>query len=105
VKGQVQYFDRYYSDFNPFTLKGNNAGRESWVMPSYFLVNFFAGYRFQLKEDVLNFSGSIINALNTMFIADASNNLNGSNQNFDATSATVMFGQGFRFNLSLSYQF
>lgn len=104
-KGQIQYFDRYYSDFNPFSLQGANGGRESWVMPSYTLLNLFAGYRFQLKDDVMNLSGSIINVLNTMFISDASNNLNGSNQNFDATSATVMYGQGIRFNLSLSYQF
>jgi len=50
-------------------------------------------------------SGSVINLLNKMYISDASNNLNGSNQNFDATSATVMYGQGLRFNVSLSYQF
>jgi len=31
--------------------------------------------------------------------------MNGSNQSFDATSSAVMFGQGLRFNVSLSYQF
>ena len=104
-KGQIQYFDRYYSDFNPFTLQGANGGRESWVMPSYALINLYAGYRFKIKEDAMVLSGSVINLLNKMYISDASNNLNGSNQNFDATSATVMYGQGIRFNVSLSYQF
>lgn len=104
-KGQVQYFSRYYSDFNPFSLQGANGGRESWVMPSYSLINLYAGYRFKIKEDALVLSSSVINLLNKMFIADASNNLNGSNQNFDATSAAVMYGQGMRFNVSLSYQF
>jgi len=104
-KGQIQYFDRYYSDFNPFTLQGANGGRESWVMPSYALINLYAGYRFKIKEDAMVLSGSVINLLNKMYISDASNNLNGSNQNFDATSATVMYGQGLRFNVSLSYQF
>ena len=104
-KGQIQYFDRYYSDFNPFSLQGANGGRESWMMPSYTLVNLYAGYRFKLKEDALILSGNVINLLNKAFISDASNNMNGSNQNFDATSSAVMFGQGLRFNVSLSYQF
>lgn len=104
-KGQVQYFDRYYSDFNPFSLQGANGGRQSWMMPSYYLVNVFAGYRFKIKEDALLLSANVINLLNKAFIADASNNANNNNQNFDATSAAVMFGQGIRFNVSLSYQF
>lgn len=104
-KGQFQYFDRYFSDFNPFSLQGANGGRESWVMPAYSLINLYAGYRFKIGEDALNLSANIINLLNTVFISDATNNNNGSNQNFDATSATVMFGQGLRFNVSLSYQF
>ena len=104
-KGQIQYFDRYYSDFNPFSLQGANGGRESWMMPSYTLVNLYAGYRFKLKEDALVLSGNVINLLNKAFISDASNNMNGSNQSFDATSSAVMFGQGLRFNVSLSYQF
>ena len=104
-KAQIQYFDRYYSDFNPFSLQGANGGRESWVMPAYSLLNLYAGYRFKLKEDAVVLSGNVINLLNKTFISDASNNLNGSNQNFDATSATVMYGQGLRFNVSLSYQF
>jgi hypothetical protein len=104
-KGQFQYFDRYFSDFNPFSLQGVNGGRQSWIMPSYSLVNFYAGYRFKIGEDALNLSANIINLLNTVFISDATNNNNGNNQNFDATSASVMFGQGLRFNVSLSYQF
>ncbi|NBO62045.1 MAG: TonB-dependent receptor, partial [Flavobacteriia bacterium] len=97
--------DRYFSDFNPFSLQGVNGGRQSWIMPSYSLVNFYAGYRFKIGEDALNLSANIINLLNTVFISDATNNNNGNNQNFDATSASVMFGQGLRFNVSLSYQF
>jgi len=86
-------------------LQGANGGRESWMMPSYTLVNLYAGYRFKIKEDALVLSGNVINLLNKAFISDASNNMNGSNQNFDATSSAVMFGQGLRFNVSLSYQF
>ena len=48
-------------------------------------------------------NGSITNMLNSKFIADGSNNFYGNG--FDANSASVMFGQGFRFNVSLGIQF
>jgi hypothetical protein len=105
VKAQSQYFDRYYSNFDPFTLQGANAGRESWVMPSYFLLNLFAGYKIPLKTTTLIASGSITNLLNTQYISDATNNANDSYDNFDAQSAQVMFGGGLRFNVSLGIQF
>ena len=50
VKMQCQYFDRYYSNFDPFTLQGSNGGRESWMMPSYLLVNFFTGYKYSFEK-------------------------------------------------------
>ncbi len=105
VKVQAQYFDRYYANFDPFTLKGANGGRESWEMPSYYLINLFAGYRHPLKNMTLVTGGTITNVLNSTFISDATNNANDIYDNFDAQSATVMFGQGLRFNLSLALQF
>jgi hypothetical protein len=101
---QAQFFDRYYSDFDPFSLKGVNARRESWRMPSYYLINLFAGYKVEFKNSALLFNGSITNLLNSVYIADARNNKNNF-QEFDAKSATVMFGQGFRFNVSIGLQF
>ncbi len=105
VKVQAQYFDRYYANFDPFTLKGANGVRESRVMPSYYLINLFAGYRHPLKNMTLVTGGTITNVLNSTFISDATNNANDIYDNFDAQSATVMFGQGLRFNLSLALQF
>jgi len=102
---QAQFFDRYFANFDPFTLQGNNGGRESWKMPSYYLVNLFAGYKVELKNSALLFNGSITNLLNSVYIADATNNANDIYNNFDARSATVMFGQGFRFNVSIGLQF
>jgi outer membrane cobalamin receptor len=101
---QAQFFDRYYSDFDPFSLKGVNARRESWRMPSYYLINLFAGYKVEFKKSALLLNGSITNLLNSAYIADARNNKNNF-QEFDAKSATVMFGQGFRFNVSIGLQF
>jgi outer membrane receptor protein involved in Fe transport len=97
------FFDRYYAQFNPFSLQGANAQRDSWKLPGYGLLNVFAGYKHEMKKFDLIFNGSITNALNTIHMADATNNFNGAN--FDAQSASVMFGQGFRFNISAAIQF
>ena len=105
IKFQGQYFDRYFANFDPFSLQGANGGRESWMIPSYSLLNAFAGYRYPLKNSMLIFGTSITNLLNTSFIADASNNRNANFANFDAQSAQVMFGQGLRFNISLALKF
>ena len=105
IKLQLQYFDRYYANFDPFTLKGDDGGRDSWIMPSYTLLNVFAGYKFPFKTFSLLTTATITNALNTIFISDATNNRNDPYQNFDAQSASVMFGGGFRFNFSLAIQF
>jgi iron complex outermembrane receptor protein len=105
LKVQLQYFDRYYANFNPFTLKGDDGGRDSWKMPSYTLLNVFAGYKFPFKTFSLLTTATITNALNNTFISDATNNRNNPYQNFDAQSASVMFGGGFRFNVSLAIQF
>lgn len=102
---QGQFFDRYYANFDPFTLQGSNGRKESWKIPSYYLINLFAGYKVELKNSALLFNGSITNLLNSVFIADATNNANDIYDNFDAKSATVMFGQGFRFNVSIGLQF
>lgn len=103
LKVQYTYFDRYYSDFDPFTLKGSNGGRESWKIPSYGLMSIYAGYRFRFQKTSLTIKGSIFNALNTMYISDAKNNQNGSG--FDAASSGVFFGQGITFNTGLSFEF
>jgi elongation factor P hydroxylase len=74
------------------------------MIPSYGLVNIFAGYSHKIKDVNLFFNGSISNLLNTNYIADATNSFYAP-YNFDAQSASVMFGQGFRFNVSLGIQF
>jgi hypothetical protein len=101
IKLQGQFFDRYYADFDPFSLQGNNGGRDSWIIPSYSLINVFAGYRYKQ----FSVGGAITNLLNTSFISDARNNANGIYDQFNAQSAAVMFGQGLRFNINLAIQF
>ncbi len=101
IKVQGQFFDRYYADFDPFSLQGINGGRDSWKIPSYSLINVFAGYRYKR----FSAGGAITNLLNTSFISDARNNANGIYDQFNAQSAAVMFGQGLRFNINLAIQF
>ncbi len=104
VKAQYMYFDRYYAQFNPFNLKGENAGRESWKIPGYGMLNLFIGYKYKMKKSELLFNGMVQNALNSKFIADAT--LSSTyGPGFDAASAGVMYGGGFRYNISVALQF
>jgi len=121
AKLRYTFFDRYFADFEPTSLRGENAGRESWMLPSYQLVELHAGYGIDLgKNYKLNIRGSILNLLNSVYISDASNNFTLANfndysildengvstaQGFNAGSAGVFFGQGRRFNLSATLSF
>ncbi len=104
-KFQYQYFDRLYSDFNPFILKGANAGRDSWKAPSYGLFNIYAGYKYIIKKQyALNFNGSIINTLGTKYMSDAIlSSTYGTG--FDINSVGVMYGPGLKFNVGIGLEF
>lgn len=104
VKVQFQWFGKYYSNFSPFTLKGADAGRESYRIPDYYLVNAFAGYSKKFGKISGYLNAGITNVLNRIYMADATNNFYAP-ADFGAGSASVMFGQGFRFNLSLGINF
>lgn len=108
LKLKYTFFDRYFSDFNPndLTESSGTAGTDSWRIPGYGIMSVHAGYRWKFEKSVLNFGANIFNALNTVYISDASNNYHqdGSND-FDANSATVFIGQGLRFNLQVGFEF
>ena len=110
AKTRYTWFDRYFSDMNPFELKGENAGRESWRIPAYGTLEFHAGYGKEIRGVRYDLRGSVFNVLNSVFITDARNNdlnalYNNKDFNFDASSAGVFFGQGRWFNVSLSATF
>ena len=101
-------FDHHYADFNPFDLKGENAGRDSWKIPAYSLFDLHGGYRFRYAGMNLDFKINILNILNTSYISDARNNdpyIGNQNFNFDAASASVFFGMGRRLTSSLKISF
>lgn len=103
IKLKYTYFDRYYSNFDPFSLTGANGGKESWKIPSYGQLSVHAGYTLKFEKSALSFRGNVFNVLNTLYISDARNNQNGSG--FDAASAGVFFGMGTTFNASIAYEF
>jgi iron complex outermembrane receptor protein len=116
VKGQITYFDRYYSNFNPFYLNpaSNPEGFDeqgdpidTWKMPSYYLVDIHAGYSFKVSTVKFDIRASVLNLLNTTYVSDASNNdeFTTVTKDNDAKSAAVFFGMGRRFNTSLTISF
>ena len=118
-KPRFTYFDRYYADFDPFSLFGDREGRQSWKIPGYGLLDLHAGYGFNLKKTKINLSVSMFNALNTVYIINAQNNdalaqlfyrdpntrYSLSENNFDASSASVYMGLGRRANVSVRVRF
>ena len=108
IKIRGTYFDDYYADFDPLSLNGENASRESWMIPQYQLFDMHAGYKFNItKNNKIDVKFSLLNILNTIYISDAQNNdpFNASYQDFDAKSAGVFFGLGRRYNVSLKINF
>ncbi len=110
LKPRVTYFGDQYSNFSPFAVREADKGRQTWKVPNYAIVDLHLGYRLKWNKSRINLTGSIFNIFNTLYITDANNNdtrgLGVSTiQNFDAQSASVFFGQGRRFNASISFTF
>jgi len=107
------YFGKYFSNFTPEATTDDEGNvRDSWVIPNFNLFDMHAGYSFRLQAfDAPRFSirFSLLNALNTTYIWDATNNDSFSPysdfQDFDAKSATVFFGMGRRFTASFGITF
>lgn len=105
IKARYTFFDRHWSQFNPESTVGDNAGREPWRTPAYGLLDIHAGYTYVHGDLRLEFRGSILNALNEVYISDAQNNdtfLPNARSDWDAASASVFFGPPRRFNLSVA---
>lgn len=114
VNVRQTYFTKYYSSFTPeATTNAEGNVQDSWKMPGFNLFDIHAGYSFKLKFSErmgISLRFSLLNAFNTTYIWDATNNdpfgpYSGAFQSFDAKSATVFFGMGRRFNTSLRITF
>ncbi|MCS6906007.1 MAG: carboxypeptidase-like regulatory domain-containing protein [Bacteroidia bacterium] len=101
IKFRYTYFDKNFSNFDPFLLTGERANRESWQIPAYGILNFHAGYSFKIDKYFLSLSGNILNVLDTVFISDAQNGDTG----LTGTPITVYMGVGRRWNITLKISF
>ena len=119
VKPRYTYFDRFYANFDPFSLNGDNEGRQSWKLPAYGLLDLHMGYTLDMDESQIDFRFSAFNVLNTIYLVNAQNNdpygewnftdpnrtYAFTENNFDAASASVYMGYGFRSNFSVRVRF
>jgi iron complex outermembrane receptor protein len=108
IKPRFTWFDNFYSDFDPEDLQGENANRQSWKIPSYYQVDINLGYLHKLGNNgrSIGVRANLLNVTNVVFISDARNNDNDSgNSGFNAASAGVYMGMGFRWNVGATYTF
>jgi len=100
-KPRVTYFDNNFSDFNPEALSGDNGGQQSWKMPSYYMIDVSLGYSRDIGKNYnLGARINLLNITKNVFITDALNNEFGTK--FDAASAGVYYGMGFRWTAGLT---
>ena len=99
------YFDRFFSDYDPFTL---NADKQVWQIPGYRLFSLHMGNTIFFKKSSLKFKFNVLNLFDEIYVSDAQNNssyVEDTPMNNDAASASVFFGMGRKFNFSIAYKF
>ena len=108
IRTRVLHFAENYSQFQPESVTGINAGRQSWRIPDYTLVELHASYRFRFEKSTLRLGASCFNLFDVFFISDAQNNDTftryTNSQNFDAASAGIFPGLGRRFNFNITIE-
>jgi iron complex outermembrane receptor protein len=106
IKVQTIFFAKQYSNFDPASLNGVNAGRDSWKVPNYNLLNLYLGYRFKISKVNTILQLNVQNVLNAEYISDAQNN-DSFTQNYDefnARSASAYMGTGIRVTGTIKFQ-
>lgn len=100
IKPRYTFFAKNFANFDPIALVGDNKDRESWRIPNYGLLDFYAGYERTVWKIKLGFTLGIMNVLDTKYISDAQNG-----KDFNAQTALVYMGMGRRINASLRIGF
>ena len=104
-KPRFTRFDNNFAEFNPDGLTGENAGKQSWKMPAYNMLDLSMGYGRDISKDYnLMLRINILNVLDEVFVTDALNNefKPQNNPGFNATSAGVYYGMGLRWTVGLT---
>jgi len=113
IMPEFQYFSHNYANFDPSTYQitdlgtgyGPNLGRQAWRLPDYYLLNLYAGYHFYLKDRRIDLRGSLLNLTDLSYISDATDNNMTNADTFNAASASVYAGLGFRWMFSVTATF
>lgn len=117
IRARYTYFANYYASFDPIILiplynsSGNLVGdrrdNDSWKLPSYGLIDLFAGYEYRDlivgekdKQIKVSFNFGITNLLDTKYISDAQNG-----GQFDVNSSLVYMGLGRRWVAGIRFSF
>lgn len=118
--GNVTYFDKYYSNFDPMSYDKANAANaanfdengnpvDPWLIPSFYLIDLHAGYIYRINARYkLQLRLNVLNMMDAIYVADADDNSRNIGQPFnthDARSAAVFFGLGRRYTASIAFQF
>jgi iron complex outermembrane recepter protein len=117
IKPRYTFFSRNYANFDPVVLTpvynsndvliGDYRDHESWQLPAYGLLDFYAGY--EIVENVskeknqiikVSFNVTVTNLLDTPYITDAQNG-----PEFNAGSSTVYMGMGRRWTAGMRIAF
>jgi len=105
----ARYYDNHYAQWDPFSRTDPEDTQQSWMAPSYTLVDLHASYDLPIsfKGTKISIFAHVFNALDVTYIQDATDNskYNSWDQDHDADDAEVFFGLPRSFNMGLSISF
>ncbi|RMD49183.1 MAG: TonB-dependent receptor [Ignavibacteria bacterium] len=112
LSGIVKYYADHYANFDPLSRTDATDRAQSWLAPSYTLVDFHFAYDlpFNIKGINLQLFGHVFNALDELYIQDATDNSrynafkdNGKTHSADDAEVFVGLPRTFNVGISLSY--
>lgn len=101
VGADFYHYDNIYANFDiEDRTNPDSKGVDTWMMPSYQIVNAFCKYRFKLGDYNATLYGNVHNLLDTEYIADAYDGTY-----HDAYSSYVYYGFGRTWSLGFKLKF
>lgn len=101
-----RYYDRYYSDFDPFSRDDETDREQVWEVPSYYVFDLHFSYKIPTEVVDVKIFAHVFNLLDELYIQDATDNssynaytANGTNHSAD--DAEVYPGLPRSFNLGI----
>lgn len=109
IKADYRYYTDFYANFDALTRTDEGDRTQSWQIPSYGVIDLHCFYDLPLNTDEYSISAfvHVFNALNEMYIQDATDNsrFNAFDNDHDADDAEVFFGIPRNFNAGFTIRF